>query len=500
MPWSGSGSFTRVHDWTTDRDGGIKIQGSRFDAENDDFAAGIQAALAKNGENAATANLNLGGFRFTNAGNATAADDLARVSQIQSGSFNYAAAGGTADVITLSLSPAITAYSEGVVYCFQPSSNNATTTPTLNINSVGAKTIVKRGSAALEAGDIVADEPALVVYNSTDDNFTLINPAVNSAVTPSSTDTLTNKTIDGDDNTLQDLDFSAVMKTEAGNADKLAGYATTTGAPTEISAGTGITISGGTISSAAGLPRSYLAGLGLSNNVTDGDHDVDIAAGACRDSANAADITLAAITKRIDASWSAGTGNGGLSSSLTVAADTWYHMHALIVSGAADVGFDTSITAANLVTDHSATAYRRLGSVLTDGSSNIIAFKQLGDRFLWLDPPLDLNTTTLSTTAQTPTLSVPLDVQVRALINIIITGGTDRQVYISSPDVNDEAPSLTAAPLSTAIRSAGGSVDATSPGEFRTNTSSQVRIRSTASSTTARIATLGWFDGRGRDD
>lgn len=180
--WDGAGSFTRVYDWTDDRDGGIKILASRFDSENDTFAAGIQACLTKNGENSATANLNLGGFRFTNAGNATARTDLARVSQVQDAAYVTASAGGTADALTASLAPAITAYAEGPVYAIVPASNNATTTPTLNLNSIGAKTIVKFGSTALAAGDLVADELALLTYNATDDNINLLNPATAQAV------------------------------------------------------------------------------------------------------------------------------------------------------------------------------------------------------------------------------------------------------------------------------------------------------------------------------
>ena len=45
----------------------------------------------------------------------------------------------------------------------------------------------------------------------------------------------------------------------------------------------------------------------------------------------------------------------------------------------ADIGFDTSLTATNLLADAAViaaglTTYRRVGSVLTDGSANIIAF------------------------------------------------------------------------------------------------------------------------------
>lgn len=211
MPgWDGNGNFTRNYDWTDDRDSAIKVQASRFDLEHDTFAAGIQACLAKNGENAATADLDLGTYRYTNAGQATARTDLLRADQLQDGDLNYAVAGGTADAITVTLSPSITAYTEGPIYVFRPSADNATTTPTLDISGVGAKTIKRTNAIAVAAADIKQNRPALVTYDATDDSFVLLNPATAAGFTASSTDTLTNKTIDGDDNTLQDIPGSAI--------------------------------------------------------------------------------------------------------------------------------------------------------------------------------------------------------------------------------------------------------------------------------------------------
>ena len=101
--------------------------------------------------------------------------------------------------------------------------------------------------------------------------------------------------------------------------------------------------------------------------------------------------------------------------------------------------------------------------------------------------------------AATPTLTVPTGVKVWAKYNAYMSGGSDRQVYISSLDQNDEAPSNSAAPLASIERAASGD-GAASPSLTRTNTSAQVRIRATAASTTALISTLGWIDRRGRDD
>lgn len=61
-----------------------------------------------------------------------------------------------------------------------------------------------------------------------------------------------------------------------------------------------------------GFPKGYMNGLILSNNGSDVSNDLDISAGVARDDTGAYDITLAsAMTKRGDAAFSAGTGQGG---------------------------------------------------------------------------------------------------------------------------------------------------------------------------------------------
>ena len=54
MPYS-SGTFSRVHDFTSDRDAGIKIQASRTDAEFDGIATALSTAILKDGTQTTTA-------------------------------------------------------------------------------------------------------------------------------------------------------------------------------------------------------------------------------------------------------------------------------------------------------------------------------------------------------------------------------------------------------------------------------------------------------------
>ena len=263
------------------------------------------------------------------------------------------------------------------------------------------------------------------------------------------------------------------------------------------------------------LPQSYLAGLGLKNDGTDADHDIVTAIGECRDTANGVNITLAAaMIKQIDATWAAGTNQGGMSNSLFTdptphpRVDTWYHLHAIVVGGNADVGFDTSINAANLIADHGATAYRRIGSVKTDGSSNILAFLQIGDRFYWDVSKPDIVDADPGTSAVIATLpSIPTGYKVPAIMSWgieddSVSATTFKYVKISDPDLTAVAPSNSDFTTSYAASSTGNNELAPAYGEFMTDASAQIRYQVTESAAdiTVRGMVHGWIDRRGRDD
>lgn len=80
--------------------------------------------------------------------------------------------GGAADVQTLTYSNAPPAYVTGMQFTFIAGFTNTTTTPTLNVNALGAKTIVRAdGSTAIVAGEVVANNVTTVWYDGT--NFRL---------------------------------------------------------------------------------------------------------------------------------------------------------------------------------------------------------------------------------------------------------------------------------------------------------------------------------------
>lgn len=253
------------------------------------------------------------------------------------------------------------------------------------------------------------------------------------------------------------------------------------------------------------LSEGALFGLGLSNRAAQPGDDIIIAVGNCFGTPAAgspAEIKLAAtLIKQIDFIWVAGNDAGGRSSSVALTADTWYHVFAIIVAGIADAGFDTSLTAANLIADHSATHYRRIGSVLTDGAANIIGFFQSEDTFLWKSPPLDINVINQGTTGLSRLLSTPPGVRLLAIVNHSIDHATGNVIVnFQSGGANDEAPSRTNAPLghTAGLHDGATNFRDISSSLVLTNTSSTISSRSSASSTSLYLVTVGWFDTRGR--
>ncbi len=247
------------------------------------------------------------------------------------------------------------------------------------------------------------------------------------------------------------------------------------------------------------VPRGHIYGLTLSNNSTDASNDIDIAAGEVASSDTAPVlITLASgITKRLDAAWAVGTGNGGLDTGSI--ADTTYHLWLIQRSdtGVVDALFSTSATSPTMPTSYD--RKRRIGAILRV-SGAIVAFTQIGDEFIRSAAILDVDVDNPGTSAVLRALSVPLGVSVRAIINagIRTQASSNISVNISSPYASDQAPSSSAAPLS--VVSVRGAVDVTAFGrlEVMTNTSAEVRTRFSVSVAGDRlaIATIGWIDTR----
>ncbi len=267
--------------------------------------------------------------------------------------------------------------------------------------------------------------------------------------------------------------------------------------------GTGSVVING-IAITGAMLRNYIDGLGMTNNASDPDHDMDFAAGAAADSTNATTIVnTGTITKRLDAAWTAGTGNGGLPNTVSYASNTVYHCFVIKSSGGVvDFGFDTSLTASNLIAASSYSYYRRVGSIMTDASSNIRHFIQYGDEFVWVTPITDLSTTLSST--QTITLTIPTSVKLLAKVaaKAVWTGSapSNSNIAVFCPD-QTITPDIENANLRiSAQNSTSDTFTSVCQLSVLTNTSAQIKVAAstTNAALTGYISTYGYTDFRGK--
>jgi len=244
--------------------------------------------------------------------------------------------------------------------------------------------------------------------------------------------------------------------------------------------------------------RSYLSGLGTSNNAGTPNTKIDVGAGVCADSTNVAMMTVAAGT--IDC---ATTGANGLDTG-TLGNSTWYHVYAI---GKTDgtTALLASTSAATPTMPSGYTLKRWLWAVKTDGSAHILPYVQDGDICQWVTPVADISAANPGTAAVTRTLaSVPTGVRVQALIQLAVAnagsaGGAT--AYVSDLATTDTAPANAFTDIALADTATGGVASAGGRVTVRTNTSAQIRSRLSFSdaNVTLTINTLGWVSRRGRD-
>jgi hypothetical protein len=129
-------------------DDGTEYQAAFFNA----MLAYLRSVARGNG------NALVGGLPIVTEDNADDAILLKAIQHlIQRGQTVYAADSGVADAMVIALTPAPPEYKDGMVVHVQKfAAANATTTPTLNANGLGAKQIVRRDGSALGVGDLPA--------------------------------------------------------------------------------------------------------------------------------------------------------------------------------------------------------------------------------------------------------------------------------------------------------------------------------------------------------
>lgn len=370
--------------------------------------------------------------------------------QISIGSARYSSAGqfytdgGTANAYVLSpVSPfkspvsatAGEGYFNGMIICFRAGNAN-TGASTVNVNGAGVKNLLKQDGTALSAGDISSDSDVKFRYNGTS--------------------------------------FLWVL-----------GKATTT---------------------TQGI--SYLNNpITIANNATDANNDIDFSAGNFQFSDGSGQaVATATMTKRLDATWSAGTNQGGLLNGTAVpkANDSTYHCYKIYnpTTGAEDSAFLLGVAGTapdpTSVLPSGYTKFAFRGSIITDGSGNIIPFNQYGRAFA-IAPRIQFTNTSQSLNTETlRTLQVPKGINVRALGNITLrvggTGSANAMIY-------DADTSITITTHLTNLWAGAGTTEGSCSYQCWTNKSGQLKtnavINAGSPTCTLSIALTGWeFDNK----
>lgn len=193
MPRNGSGEYSLIADMAV---AGQIASAATVDSVLDDIAEALTESVNKDGTKAFEADQSMGGFHLTSVAAGSARSDSINLGQLQDEVVNWAIAGGTADAITATYSPAITTLTNGMTLKFRATGANTITNPTFIPNGVGTPlTIYKHGSQALAAGDISgAGHECTLRLNTTTtpDQWELLNPKVSTALSAASTtETLT---------------------------------------------------------------------------------------------------------------------------------------------------------------------------------------------------------------------------------------------------------------------------------------------------------------------
>ena len=187
-------------------------------------------------------------------------------------------------------------------------------------------------------------------------------------------------------------------------------------------------------------PDSNLNGWTYANNATDPTNDIDIAAGSGWDATRTYYTTGAASTKRLDAAWAVGSGNGGLDTGSIGNSDYYIWAIARSDTGVVDYLFSLSSTAPSMPASYD---YKRLMGWFKRVGAVIVLFDTYeteggGLEFNWKAPTRDVSLlNTLTTSRRTDAMKVPLNFSVLARLSVYIVDGGGGSVNIICPDETD---------------------------------------------------------------
>jgi len=208
MARNGSGSYSNPYPNFVS---GTVISSAQVDANNSDVATALTQSIAVDGQTTVTANLPMNAKKFTGLAVGSAATDSLNLGQAQAEAMHWCGtAGGSANAITLSPSPAITAYAAGQRFVWKASGSVNTGATTVAISGLGTIALQDSG-AALVGGDHAAGKIYMGILDTTSTvqiinvQVSSINPLRVTSLVVSGTSLLTGVTTHGG-NVVSDTD------------------------------------------------------------------------------------------------------------------------------------------------------------------------------------------------------------------------------------------------------------------------------------------------------
>jgi hypothetical protein len=419
---------------------------------------------------------------------------MARLAEYRDDTSGSITTGGTSTAFTLTTNQVFASLTvmdkQTITVVFHTTSGAA---PTLAVDGLTAKSLRKYTGVAPSTGAFITGTPYQFTYYNTAGEFLL-----NSAALSANADLATAAAW-----TLKGNNTSGVATPTDFTIDALTAKVIPLAADeVPIWDAAGAAMKKATLSSLtnAFAPRGLIAGVTLSGG---GSQTLTIASGVATSDDFTTLMSLVSNYTKTFSNWVVGSGNGGLDAG-SIASNTWYHVYIIerLDTVVADVLISTSATAPTMPTNY--TVKRRIGSIRTDATPNILAFTQFGDEFIWNAERSDVSISgTFSTTPANQTLSVPLGVQTWANIQVFVAqagsntcGG--RFFPISSSDqATDSSSNAFGSVGVTAVGATAARVVESVRG-ILTNTSSQIRAVSDTGTASLNIVTTGWTDYRGR--
>lgn len=174
MPWIGTapnqtfqrtdGTRSGTQTWQQAQAAAVDIIPTDHDTHDQDLADGVNSSVKRDGGNAPTNDLPMGGFRHTNVGAGANRTSYAQIGQLQDGNIMFATVGGTANAITLTTGFNVGSVGMGYSVEFFASLNN-TGAVTVSVDGLPPRNLVRPGNITLQANDIVAGAPYRIVSN-----------------------------------------------------------------------------------------------------------------------------------------------------------------------------------------------------------------------------------------------------------------------------------------------------------------------------------------------